>query len=306
MKLVSDFDGIWTDQDKEAKYVHNYIIKKLTQLTKFSAEEIEQLIEGCRKEMDKTPYDYGWMNNGKISVYYREDPFGDNNALFNYIHRSASAKSFSVFRQKLNDIKKAIIAAGYESAEKFSNVCFAESTKTFKESGKLSPHPHGKATLEKVLKKGVQIVVASNSSTDKIEHLFLKMGKQPSNEKSFKPGHVHARGNSMKFVITPEFDLLPETMKITERYKVQLRRESYYNVIEDEMPDYVIGDVFSLDIALPLYLRLNDKRFEKLKVIQKVHEYTPAWVKDFLGKEEFEGIAFMIDDISELPDVLKW
>src|SRR5207245_3826186 len=123
----------------------------------------------------------------------------------------------------------------------------------------------------------------------------MKLGKKPTNEKSFKPGNVHARGNSMKFVITPDFDEVPEKMKIDNRYEVQLRRKSYYKVFVDEIPDYVIGDVFSLDLALPLHLRLHDSRFNKLKLIQKVQKHTPDWVKDFLNRDEFKGIVFMID-----------
>lgn len=306
MKLVSDFDGIWTDQDKEAAYVWNYIINKISDITEFTAAEANELLEGCKKEMNKTPYEYGWYNNGKIAAYYREDPFGDNNAIFNYIHRAANENSHSVFRQKLFEIKNAIIKNGYESAEKFSNVCFMDSSKEFKESGKLTPHPHAKKALDSVLKKGVNIVVASNSSTEKIEHLFLKLGKQPTNERSFKPGNVHARGNTMKFVITPDFEELPQTMNITGKYKVQLRRKSYFELLVDESPDYVIGDVFSLDIALPLYLRLKDSRFINMKVIQKVQKHTPDWVKDYLAVDEFKDIAYLIEDISELADVIKW
>jgi len=306
MKLVSDLDGVWTDQDKEAKFVGQHIIKKLSGMTKFSIEELKELFEGCRTEMDKTPYEFGWFYDGKISAYYLEDPFGDNNAIFNYIQRIGNRNSFSVFRQKLSEIKKAIIEGGFESTEKFSNLCFTEATKIFKESGKLAPHRNGKSALEKVLKKGVQIVVVSNSSTQKIEHLFHKMGKQPTNERSFKPGPVHARGEAMKFVINDDFNSIPAILKTEKRYDVQIRRQAYYKILVDESPDYVIGDVFSLDISLPLYLRLNDARFSKLKLIQIVHTYTPQWVKDFLANDDLKGIVYMIDDISGLPDVIKW
>src|SRR5260221_6025507 len=113
MKLVSDFDDIWTDQDKEARYVWNYIIEKIYGITDFSCEEVNELLEECRKDMEKTAWEYGWHNNGKISAYYHEDPFGDNNAIFNYIHRAANENSHSVFPQKLFDIKKAIIKNRY-------------------------------------------------------------------------------------------------------------------------------------------------------------------------------------------------
>ena len=72
------------------------------------------------------------------------------------------------------------------------------------------------------------------------------------------------------------------------------------------MPDYVIGDVFSMDIALPVYLRMNDPQFKKLKIIQKIQKYTPAWVKEYLSKEEFKGKVFMIDDIKDLPKIISW
>lgn len=39
--------------------------------------------------MDKETYKYGWFNNGGMAAYYQEDPFGDNNAIFDYINKSA-------------------------------------------------------------------------------------------------------------------------------------------------------------------------------------------------------------------------
>jgi hypothetical protein len=97
---------------------------------------------------------------------------------------------------------------------------------------------------------------------------------------------------------------LPEYYTINSSYKVPLRRKHYHEVLIDEKPDYVLGDVFSLDVALPLYLRLNDTGFKNLKVIQKVQPHTPAWVKDFLSMKEFEGIAFMAESISDVYPVL--
>jgi hypothetical protein len=67
----------------------------------------------------------------------------------------------------------------------------------------------------------------------------------------------------------------------------------------------VLGDVFSLDLALPLYLRMHEKKLKKLKVIQKVQKHTPQWVKEFLSKDEFKGIAFMVDSIDELPELIR-
>jgi hypothetical protein len=40
-------------------------------------------------------------------------------------------------------------------------------------------------------------------------------------------------------------------------------------------------------------------------LIQKVQPHTPKWVTDYLGNDEFKGIAFMIDTIDKLPGIIK-
>src|SRR5438132_736973 len=109
LKLVSDFDGIWTNQEAEVEFVWNYIIKKLVTITRFTENDLARIFRESKADMDRTPYKFGWMNNGKIAAYYREDPFGDNNAVFNYTTRAGSTNSFSVFKQELAEINKCIL-----------------------------------------------------------------------------------------------------------------------------------------------------------------------------------------------------
>jgi hypothetical protein len=299
IKLVSDFDGIWTNQELEADYVWNYIINKISQLTKLSIKEADLFLNEVKAEMDAEPYKYGWFNNGKIACYYREDPFGDNNAIFDYFGKIYNKSNNSPLAEKIIKIGKNILDGGYSSFDIFSNNCFFESTGKFKEEGRLLPHHSARKVLDELFNNNVQVVVASNSKTTKIEYLFSLMGIDIEDKNKF-----YARGNSMKFVIENEFSVVPEILKIDSDYNVNLRRQAYYNVLYEEMPDYVIGDVFSLDLSLPLYLRINDSRFKNLKVIQKVQKHTPDWVKNFLSKNEFKGIAYMIDDIEEIRKVI--
>jgi phosphoglycolate phosphatase-like HAD superfamily hydrolase len=304
IKLLTDFDGIWTNQEEEAEYVWNYIVKKLAEISGFGHEEISNFLDQVKREMNKTPWLYGWMNNGKTACYYGEDPFGDNNAIFDFIGRRNGNTVDDSLSNRINIIAKSILKAGYPSLDKFSNDCFFESTGQFKAEGKLNACKEAKEVVEKILPQNIEVVIASNSKTDKIEYLFSKIGLTPTNESSPVRGRLHTRGNSMKFVIDNEYVSLPEYYTINSSYKVPLRRKHYHEVLIDEKPDYVLGDVFSLDVALPLYLRLNDTGFKNLKVIQKVQPHTPAWVKDFLSMKEFEGIAFMAESISDVYPVL--
>ncbi|HEY3250961.1 MAG TPA: hypothetical protein VGK25_07570 [Ignavibacteria bacterium] len=306
IKLISDFDGVWTNQETEAEYVRNFIINKICELCSFKPDEVKNILNECIKNMNKTPYDFGWTFENSIACYYGEDPFGDNNAIFDFINKSASKSSYSNYKQNLAKIKEAVLTrTKNKSLADFSNECFIKSTTQFKLEGKLRPVLSAEAVIKELNHNGVEVVIASNSKTDKIEHLFLKAGHKVTNEKSIRRGRLHAIGNAQKYVIDPSFKEVPEKLMITKRFQPELRRKNYYNILFEEKPDYVLGDVFSLDLALPVYLRLNNPQFNKMKVIQKVHPHTPDWVKDYLSCDEMKGAAFMINSIDELPDIIK-
>jgi len=304
IKLLSDFDGVWTDQQSEAEYVWNYIVTRLSQLTGDSPKVIQALLDESKKDMDKSPYEYGWFYNGLVAAYYQEDPFGDNNAIFDYINRAGRRSSHSNFKQRLAKIKDAVESKEKKTLAEFSNECFIKSTTQFKLEGKLKPDASAGKVVKELNAKGVEIVVVSNSKTEKIQHLFLKAGQKTTNEQHLIRGKLHARGDAQKFVIDNSYTKLPEFMEITGKYKVNLRRSGYHKILLEEKPDYVVGDVFSLDLALPIYLRMKERSFRHMKMIQKLQPHTPKWVKDYLNKEELRGIAFTIKNIDELPQII--
>ena len=47
LKLLSDFDGVWTNQETEARYVRDYLIKKISELTGDSTDTVKNLIRDC-------------------------------------------------------------------------------------------------------------------------------------------------------------------------------------------------------------------------------------------------------------------
>jgi phosphoglycolate phosphatase-like HAD superfamily hydrolase len=304
VKLVSDFDGVWTNQEIEADYVWKFVLNRLFEYTGDKTDVIEKLLHECKKDMDKSPWEYGWFWEGTVSCYYQEDPFSDNNAIFNYIERAATTTTASQFKQAIYKLRQAVKEKGKMTLAELSQDCFMKATSQFKLEGKLKPVATAGNIITELTSRGVEIIVVSNSSTEKIEHLFRKAGHTVTNEKSIVRGRLFARGDAKKFVIDNSYTALPEKFEITDRFKISLRRANYHKILMEERPDYVIGDVFSLDLALPLYLRLNDKQFGNLKVIQKVQPHTPKWVKDYLGSRELKGIAYMVNSIDELPGIL--
>jgi len=300
MKLVSDFDGIWTNQHKEAEYVWEFIINYLCEITNKDKNFMSTTLQECRDEMNKEPFKYGWINGEMIACYYHEDPFGDNNAIFDFVNNKG-VKDENEFTNKLKFIRDSILKR-YESLAKFSQDSFYLSTSKFKEEGKLNAVENTDLIVEKIKSLDTDIIIVSNSKTTKIEHVFEKAGIKAGTDAT---SQILVRGEAKKFEVINSFTELPEFLKINENISVALRRPAYYKILSEEKPDFVIGDVFSLDLALPLYLRLNDKRFSNLKVIQRVQKYTPDWVKDFLSKKELEGIAFLVNGVDELPEIIS-
>lgn len=300
MKLISDFDGIWTNQAKEADFVWNFILDYLSKLTSESKKFISDTLSQCRKEMNKSPELYGWYNNGAVACFYNEDPFGDNNAIFDYINKTGLSGDNDYFKA-LKVIRDSILNK-YKSLADFSQDCFFLATTKFKEEGKLQPVGDASEVVKKLNFSGTEIIIVSNSKTKKIEHVFEKAGIIATPEQG---SAVRVRGDAMKFVLDQSFTEISESLKINDKISVPLRRKSYFEILNEEKPGIVIGDVFSLDLSLPLYLRLNKKEFSNLKVVQRVQTYTPDWVKIFLSREDLRGIAFMVNSVSELPDIIS-
>lgn len=292
-KLLSDFDGVWTNQNIEAEYVSNYIIDSVSELSTMSKDETKDFFFRCRKEMDKEPLKYGWVNNRMVACFYGEDPYGDNNAIFEFINKASDNHDDPEFRNLLLKVKRSVLTK-FDRLSDFSQECFSGATGKFKSEGNLNPIKQTKEIVDKLNQLNTEVVVASNSTTQKIEYLFSKAAAK-----------VKARGDAKKFVIFNSYSSLPEFLEINSEVRVPLRRASYHAILIEEVPDFVIGDVFSLDLSLPLHLRMKDKNFGNLKVIQRVQPYTPKWVKDYLSRKEFDGVAFMIESMDELTGIIE-
>lgn len=301
-KLISDFDGIWTNQNIEAEYVWNYILDSVSDLSGIEKSDVNKFLSDCKKEMDNKTFDYGWFMNGSIAAFYKEDPFGDNNAIFEFINREPVFEN--EFNKTITHVKDSVLKK-YSSLADFSQECFMKSTGNFKAEGKLNPIDTTRKIVDELNSNDVEIVVVSNSKTEKIQYLFSKANLTVTDHTGSGTSQLRARGDARKYVIDSTYTELPESLKINPDFRVPLRRSSYHKILSEEKPDFVIGDVFSLDIALPLYLRMNDKSFGNLKVIQRVQPYTPDWVKDYLKRNDFKGIAFMVESVDEVPDLIS-
>lgn len=76
----------------------------------------------------------------------------------------------------------------------------------------------------------------------------------------------------------------------------------YRAAIEEEDPDLVIGDVFSLDLALPHVMRREGNPAAPSKLILRRHPHTPRWVLDTRAGG---AIDVVVDDVAELLGLVR-
>src|SRR5436309_639477 len=87
MKLLSDFDGVWTNPVAEAKaqgeYLEHTLISWLPESDRVRAEA---WLGRARENIRRTPRRYGWAPGGRITAFSDEDPFAHHSALLHYLH----------------------------------------------------------------------------------------------------------------------------------------------------------------------------------------------------------------------------
>lgn len=294
MKILSDFDGVLTDLNHEAARVAEIFRRDFAKLSGTATSDIESLMEEVEHEMVLNPHRHGWRVLNRITAFCNEDGFIRANGAAACLDEWADGNRSEVraIREKLRSQGQADFKALAQSAYM---QMVAETA-----AGKQHPiDPSTRPVLQKLLDKGVEIVVVSNSGTERIVQLLSNAGLSPVAHDQ-GDGTLRVRGNARKFILGES----PRSFSVGA-YTVDTHRPDYEKILREEKPDVVIGDVFSLDLALPLSLAMaKEKGFENLQVVLRKREYSPDWSLEHLskglGREVKGGIFDRLDQLLEL------
>lgn len=272
MKLVSDFDGVWTLPHDEAE-AQGLVLEEA--LAGWCGERTAAWVREARAAIAATPATYGWAPGGRLSAFSDEDPFAAHSALLHYIHMRQGDDEFA------KTLAEAVAAGGHSGLDAFGGWSHAEGVKRVAATRGPGVLADSASAGRRMLEAGVEVVVVSNSGTDKLAqwlgHAGLPVTVHPEN----KPGAMRLRGSARKFVLDPERE---DFLKLGA-LKIDVARPAYEAILRDEMPDAVVGDVFSLDLALPLALKRREKEFAKMRLFWLVRDYTPRWLSDAITAE---------------------
>ncbi len=287
MKILTDFDGVLTDLASEARRVRSIFEDELGRLTDVGQALLTQVLGRAEAAMVAEPHRHGWRVNGRITAFSNEDGFIQVNGLAACLDDLAKNDvTVRYWRSQLNS--KGI--ADFPALAQASYLQMAAETA----AGQLHPIDERAAeSLKRLIADGVQIVVVSNSGTERICQILSAAGLQPEvHDPSKRQGPLRVRGGARKFMLGREPKILP-----VGPYAVELDRPHYEAILMEERPDVVIGDVFSLDLALPLAMAREGRALPRnARLVLRRRPYTPAWSAAFLESAPTEEIRCELAD----------
>jgi len=269
MKLLTDFDGVWTYPEVEGLAQGEVLEGRLLELTPESERPaVARWLASARDETRRQPTRYGWVSEGRISAFADEDPFIVHSALLHYI--GAHQQDDDTARRLI----EAVTANG-QSLDALGGQSHAEGVRRAVERRGPGILPAAAEAGRKMLAAGIEVVAVSNSTTEKLRQWFEHAGVPCTEHPVRREGALRIRGSARKFVLAPEVNRVLELGAV----RVDLARLSYEHVLQDERPTAIVGDVFSLDLALPLALKRDDSAWREVRLFWILHPYTPAWLE---------------------------
>ena len=305
-KILSDFDGVWTDPVHEADSVRALMVSETARLAEQPLELVAADYEAYRALAMARPAENGWApprwTGGRITAFVDEDPFCAGNAIAGVLGEVAQGahEVAADLRERTCRYADRVLASafgsGFESMSDFADHAFLSATSAYRDE-----HPpalvDGAADIAReLIAAGVELVIVSNSGTDKILDWFGKLGIPGHDAEGPEPdgddSSIAVRGGAGKFILGDT----DASLSVSGR-TIYVDRPRYASVIEAEAPDLVIGDVFSLDLALPHHRRSAGAAHAPSELVLRRHDYTPAWSSE--GRAD-GAIDHVIRDLGEL------
>ena len=258
MKILSDFDGVWTDQAGEARFINESFVKEVSRDLGFPEAAARDEFEGFLRAAHEAPDQHGWWPRGFLTAFVDEDQLLATGAVCRFLDDGCDAPGATRWRDGLR-------AAGHHSAHDYGSEKFGPAMRTY-----LQDHGHrlvdgSRELCDSLRARGVELVIVSNSPTSKLQKLFAEAGIQESD-------HLRFVGDARKWWVEKG-----EHRSVYAGREVHLDRPFYREILEREQPDLIIGDVASLDLAMPAAMRVEGSLGASTQLLLRQSEGSARW-----------------------------
>ncbi|MCE9626706.1 MAG: hypothetical protein K8R56_02175 [Candidatus Eisenbacteria bacterium] len=273
MKLLSDFDGVWTFPAAEGTAHGAALDAALLALLPTETDAARDWIGAARWAVRQEPMRWGWSVAGRLSAFGDEDPFTEHGAVLHYLALQAE-------RDPLAARLVAAIEAKGQSIEGFGGDAHVAGVKQVESTRGPGITEAAADAGRRMLAGGIEIVVVSNSGTEKLQRWFEHARVPAVVHPTQVDGQLRLRGSAKKFVLGPS----PGKQIMVGDLSIDVARPFYTQVLDEEAPDAVVGDVLSLDLSLPLHLKRTQVAWKHVRLFWLMHPYTPERMKREVAK----------------------
>ena len=290
LHLVSDFDGVWTEPAAEAEAVHQTLVEDLSRLSGVEPGTVQSEMESYAAEVMAEPERYGWKIGERISSYVDEDYFCVPAALGQYLEH-ADGSLPQRFRES--------ILGEWDDVTTFLDHCFHSTCQRFRDTVDHDLTRGAEPVLRWLLERDVQVTFVTNAPAEKVMDWFAHHDLAVANARETRPDAAPLRvyGRAGKQWLGES----GRTLDFQGR-AVHVDRPDYRAILERESPDLVVGDVLSLDLALPIAMKEEGHPSAPRETALLWRRETPDWVLRSVGVAG--RIDHLIAHVTALPRLI--
>lgn len=272
MKILSDFDGVWTDQAGEARFINESFVQEVSRDLDLPEAVARAEFEGFLRAAHEAPDQHGWWPRGFLTAFVDEDELLATGAVCRYLDDGGDAPGAARWREGIRE-------AGHPSAHDYGSEKFGPAMRTY-----LQDHGHrlvdgSRELCETLRRAGVELVIVSNSPTTKLQKLFAEAGVEEGDGLRFV-------GDARKWWVENE-----EPRSEYAGRRVHLDRPYYREILTREQPDLVIGDVASLDLAMPAAMRVEGTLGASTQLVLRQSPGSARWAVEQTSLEQGERLV---------------
>ncbi|MFM7203344.1 MAG: HAD family hydrolase [Myxococcota bacterium] len=279
--IILDFDGTMTNAEAEGVPFRTGYLEDLAVLCGISSEQVQALAARYEAEVAQAPQEYGWMFEGRIVAPAVVDPYLRIMPVARKIFDHLGV--FSAERDRSRLLDGILYKYNYQKTV----IAFREGAREF------LTWLGAQAQLEGY--------VVTNSHTEPVSRKIQQLGQEPDGSNTLAWMQARVYGRARKYMIDDAFTAVPEHMNVPGLSRpVLLRRRFYAETLEQLRTHHgvawadvtVVGDIFELDLALPLSLGAQ--------VILVGNTHTPAYERAFVQRHPRARLAEHLADVQAL------
>lgn len=288
MRILSDFDGVWTDQAAEARFIQRRLALAAAPILGIEIDEAVADFDAFLAATLAAPGENGWWPQGFLTAFVDEDELMATGSVCRWLDAGGDGG------QAAERWRVALRAAGYASVQDFGSEQFEPAMRAFLEREEHRLVPEARETVQELRAAGIELVLVSNSPTEKLRAMFDAIGVHEGDG-------LRLVGDARKWWI----DGADPQWYVAGR-RVHLDRPYYREIVARERPDLVIGDVASLDLAVPAMLRAEGVLDSAARLVLRRGPRSSAWATGQVDlAPDVRLVDEVVDSVAELTGILE-